>query len=237
MALKIEAKAKDKADMWLYGEVGDGWGDCFTAKDVADELKKLDNVNQLTLHLNSPGGNVFDGLAIYNTLKNHPARIVTEIDGMALSIASIIALAGDEVRMAGNAMYMIHNPWTMTVGDSREMRNMADRLDIVRGSLLGTYTTKVGDKATDKDISEWMDAETWFNAEDAMKHGFIDIITNPIQVAAKFDMSRYNYKNVPKAEVVEKATMPKDIALRARVARMSMLVSKRRLAGSVQAQN
>jgi len=230
MGLKIENKASNQADMWLYGEVGEGWDDYFTAKGVVDELKKLKGVNAITLHLNSPGGSVFDGLAIYNTLKNHPARIVTEIDGMALSIASIIALAGDEVRMAGNAMYMIHNPWTMTAGDSREMRNMADRLDIVRAALLGTYNSKTGDDVTDAQISDWMDAETWFNAQDAKKYGFIDEITNPIEVAAKFDMSRYNYKNAPKAEVVEKSTQPMDIALKARVARMSMLINKRRLA-------
>ena len=230
MALKVECKAKDSADMWLYGEVGEGWEDYFTAKGVVDELRKIGNVRNLTLHLNSPGGNVFDGLAIYNTLKSHPARVVTEIDGMALSIASIIALAGDEVRMAGNAMYMIHNPWTMVAGDSREMRSMAARLDMVRDSLVGTYAAKTGDKSTQEAISAWMDDETWFTAQEAEKNGFIDTITNPIDVAAKFDMSRYNYKNVPKAEVVEKATMPADIALRARVARMGNVISKRRLA-------
>ena len=236
MPLKIEAKAKDSADIWLYGEIDDGgWQDSISAKSVIDELKKLDGVRNLKLHINSPGGSVFEGLAIYNSLKNHPAHVVTEIDGMALSIASIVALAGDEVRMAGNALYMIHNPWSMTIGDSKEMRSMADRLDIVRGSLLGTYAAKVGAAVTSDDISGWMDNETWFTAEEAKQYGFIDEVTNPIEVAAKFDFTRFKYKNAPKAVAV--FATPEDIALRARVARMSMLVNKRRLANSVQAQN
>lgn len=237
MALRIENKAKDKADIWLYGEVGDGWSDCFTAKDVAEELKKLGDVKHLTVHLNSPGGSVFDGLAIYNTLKKHSAHVTTEIDGMALSIASVIALAGDEVRMAGNAMYMIHNPWAMAVGDSNEMRKMADRLDIVRGSLLGTYVAKTGETSSMEDILNWMEEETWFTAKQAHEHGFVDEVTDPIEAAAKFDLSRYHFKNVPKVDAVQKAAMPQDMALRARVARMSMKINKRRLnANGAQAQ-
>ena len=228
MALKIEAKVKDRADIWIYGDIGESWsGDSVTAKDLSDELKKLAGVKEITLRLNSPGGNVFDGLAMYNSLKKFPAKIITEIDGMALSIASIVALAGDEVRMAGNAVYMIHNPWTMTAGDSAEMRKVADQLDLVRDSLAGTYAAKTKDSASLEQISDWMNAETWFNADEALKAGFVDQITDPIEIAAKYDLGRYHYKNMP--VVAEKIALPQDKAMRAMVARMTMKVQGRRL--------
>lgn len=228
MALKIEAKAKERADIWLYGDIGESWsGDSVTAKSLSDELKKLAGVKEITLRINSPGGNVFDGLAMYNSLKKFPARIVTEIDGMALSIASIIALAGDEVRMAGNAVYMIHNPWTMAAGDAAEMRKIADQLDLVRDSLAGTYVAKTKEQSSFEQISEWMNAETWFNSEEALKAGFVDQITDPIEIAAKYDLSRYHYKNMP--VVAEKILLPQDKAVRAMVARMTMKIQSRRV--------
>ena len=228
MALRIENKAKDRADIWLYGDIGESWsGDSVTAKGLSDELKKLAGVKEITLRINSPGGNVFDGLAMYNSLKKFPAHIVTEIDGMALSIASIIALAGDEVRMAGNAVYMIHNPWTMAAGDAVEMRKIADQLDLVRDSLAGTYATKTKEQSSLEQISEWMNAETWFNSEEALKAGFVDQITDPIEIAAKFDLSRYHYKNTP--VVAEKIALPQDKAVRAMVARMTMKIQSRRV--------
>ena len=228
MALKIENKAKDRADIWLYGDIGESWsGDSVTAKDLSDELKNLAGVKEITLRINSPGGNVFDGLAMYNSLKKFPARIITEIDGMALSIASIVALAGDEVRMAGNAVYMIHNPWTMTSGDSAEMRKVADQLDLVRDSLAGTYAAKTKELASLEQISDWMNAETWFNADEALKAGFVDQITDPIEIAAKYDLSRYHYKNRP--VIADKIAMPQDKAMRAMVGRMAMKIQQRRL--------
>ena len=228
MALRIENKAKDRADIWLYGDIGESWsGDSVTAKGLSDELKKLAGVKEITLRINSPGGNVFDGLAMYNSLKKFPAHIVTEIDGMALSIASIIALAGDEVRMAGNAVYMIHNPWTMAAGDAVEMRKIADQLDLVRDSLAGTYATKTKEQSSLEQISEWMNAETWFNSEEALKAGFVDQITDPIEIAAKYDLSRYHYKNTP--VVAEKIALPQDKAVRAMVARMTMKIQSRRV--------
>lgn len=228
MSLKITNKANDKAEIWLYGDIGESWDDYVTAKGLSDELKKLAGVKEITLRINSPGGNVFDGLAMYNSLKKFPAKIITEIDGMALSIASIIALAGDEVKMAGNAVFMIHNPWTMAAGDSSEMRKVADQLDLVRNSLAGTYAAKTSDKASLEQISEWMNAETWFNSDEALKSGFIDEITDPIEIAAKYDLSRYHYKNMP--VVAEKIALPQDKAMRAMVARMTMKINSRRVA-------
>lgn len=229
MALKIQAKSKDTAEIWLYGEIGESlWGDSISAKQFADELKGAGSVSSIILRINSPGGSVFDGLAIYNALKSHPARVVSEIDGAALSIASIIALAGDVVRMSGNAFFMIHNPWTMAAGEAGDFRSMADRLDLVRGSLLGTYATRTRSLATTEQISGWMDAETWFTAEEALEHGFVDEITNELDVAAKYDFSRYGFKNAPK-QATARIAMPRDTALRSRLARAGMVVQRNRL--------
>ena len=227
MALKIQAKNKT-AEIWLYGDIGEGWGDSISAKQFADELKKAGPVSSILLHINSPGGSVFDGLAIYNSLRSHPAVVDAEIDGMALSIASIIALAGDTVKMAGNAFFMIHNPWACASGEAEDFRKMADKLDMVRDSLLGTYHAKASEGASLEQITAWMDAETWFNAADAQKFGFVDEIFNALDVAAKYDFSRYGFKNAPSG-VKERFGMPRDGALRSRLARMNMAAQRNSL--------
>ena len=228
MALKIQAKNK-VAEIWLYGDIGESmWGDSISAKQFADELKKAGAVSTILLHINSPGGSVFDGVAIYNQLRSHAAHVDVEIDGMALSIASIIALAGDTVKMAGNAFYMIHNPWTLAFGEAKDFREMADRLDLVRDNLLNTYYAKIAKNADREQITAWMDAETWFNAADAQKYGFIDEITNDLAVAAKYDLSRYGFKNAPPA-AKDALAMPQDVAMRSRLARMSMAVQRNNL--------
>ena len=228
MALKIQAKSKT-AEIWLYGDIGESmWGDSISAKQFTEELKKAGAVSSILLHINSPGGSVFDGLAIYNQLKAHSAHVDVEIDGMALSIASIIALAGDTVKMAGNAFFMIHNPWTMAAGEAKDFREMADRLDMVRDNLLGTYYSKVSKNASREQIAALMDAETWFNVEDAHKIGFVDEVFNALDVAAKFDLSRYGFKNMPPV-AKNKLAMPGDAAMRSRLARMNMTVQRNSL--------
>jgi ATP-dependent Clp endopeptidase proteolytic subunit ClpP len=201
-------------------------------------LKKVGDVAQIKLHVNSPGGDVFDGLAIYNTLKKHKAAVEVEIDGLAASIASIVAMSGDTVRMAKNAFFMIHNPWTFAYGEAKDLRHSADTLDQVRGSLLATYADKTGEASTEQQLSDWMDAETWFTAEDARKHGFIDEVTGELAMAARFDLSRYKFKNMPKlAESGADSVlhMPEDIRLRARIAHMSMWSAKHKPSSATQA--
>lgn len=199
MALEVKAKNNDKAaDIWLYGDIGEGWGDCISAKMVADELKKLNAATNIKVHINSPGGCVFDGLAMYNSFRKHAAIIDVEIDGLAASIASIIAMSGNSVSMAENAIFMIHNPWSMAWGEAKDFRETADRLDVVRGSLLTTYGDKVRGKSTLDQVSNWMNAETWFTAEQALQFGFVDAVTNELSIAAKIgNVSKYNFKNIP----------------------------------------
>ncbi|HUT44358.1 MAG TPA: head maturation protease, ClpP-related, partial [Desulfobacterales bacterium] len=120
-------------DFWSGGGV--------TAKNFQKELSAI-KASQIDLHINSPGGEVFDGIAIYNLIKQHPANVTTYIDGLAASIASVIALAGDTIYMAENALMMIHNPYGMVMGMAEDMRKMAERLDVVRDSISKAYLAK-----------------------------------------------------------------------------------------------
>jgi ATP-dependent Clp endopeptidase proteolytic subunit ClpP len=190
----------DKAEIWIYEQIGeDFWtGGGITAKSFQKELAGI-KASQIDLHINSPGGEVFDGITIYNLIKQHPANVTTYIDGLAASIASVIALAGDSVIMAENALYMIHNPWGFAMGDATEMRKTADLLDKVAGSLVTAYTSKTG--KPDDDIQTLLDAETWMTAQEAKDAGFIDEISEQMDMAAcaKFipAMQKAKFKNIP----------------------------------------
>jgi ATP-dependent Clp endopeptidase proteolytic subunit ClpP len=183
----IQAKANDEAEVYLYDEIG-GWG--VTAKSFIDAVRAT-GAKRINLRINSPGGSVFDGLAIYNFLRGQDVTV--QIDGLAASISSIIALAGKTVRIAGNGFFMIHNPWGGAVGEADEMRQTADLLDKIRDSLVGTYAAKTGkDHET---IKEWINSETWFSAAEAKEAGFVDEVTDEIAFAA----SAWSFKNAPEA--------------------------------------
>ena len=190
----------DKAEIWIYEQIGeDFWtGGGVTAKNFQKELAGI-KASQIDLHINSPGGEVFDGITIYNLIKQHPANVTAHIDGLAASIASVIALAGDTVIMAENALFMIHNPWGFAMGDATEMRKTADLLDKVGGSLVTAYASKSG--KSDDEISVLMDSETWMTAQEAKDAGFIDEISEQMDLAAcaKFipAMQKAKFKNIP----------------------------------------
>lgn len=196
---EIKNKA-DKAEIWIYEMIGeDFWsGDGVTAKNFQKELSEI-KAAQIDLHINSPGGDVFDGIAIYNLLKQHPANVTTYIDGLAASIASLIALSGNEIFMAENALMMIHNPYGMAIGGASDMRKMADRLDVVRDSIAKTYISKTSKE--EAEINALMDTETWMDADMAIDLGFADEITEKIDMAAcaKFIpiMAKAGFKHVP----------------------------------------
>lgn len=140
----INARAGGVATVTLYDEIG-AFG--ITARDFAEELSTLGRVSQIDLHIHSPGGDVFEGLAIYNLLKNHQARIVVTVDGVAASMASVIAMAGDRVRMPENAMMMIHRPRGIAGGESSDIRRYADLMDKLEETLIPAYTAKTGKRA------------------------------------------------------------------------------------------
>jgi ATP-dependent Clp protease protease subunit len=177
----ITNKGEAEAEVCIYDEIG-MWG--ITAKDFLTELKSVGN-RKIVLRINSPGGEVFDGLAIYNRLREHAPGVEVRIDGIAASMASVIAMVGAPIKMAENALLMIHNPSGVCMGDAEDMRELADMLDKVRGSLTGAYERKTGKTA--EEITALMNAETWLNAEEAKEGGFCDEITGAMKLAAKFD--------------------------------------------------
>ena len=197
----INAKA-DKAEIWIYEMIGeDFWtGGGVTAKSFQKELSGI-KASQIDLHINSPGGVVFDGVTIYNLIKNHPATVTTYIDGLAASIASVIALACDKVIMAANALYMVHNPTGLAMGTANDMRSLADVLDKIAGTMVGTYVSKTGQ--SEADIKAMLDAETWMTADEALEYGFIDEISEEMDMAAcaKFipAMAKAGFKHVPQS--------------------------------------
>lgn len=186
--------------MYIDGEiVTDEYEDSDTsAAGFRDALKQLGDVKNINLHINSPGGSVFEGIAIYNMLKQNPAHINVYVDGVAASIASVIAMSGDTIFMPSNAMMMIHNPWTMAVGNANELRKQADDLDQITKSSVQTYLAKAGDKLDEQTLKQLMDNETWLTAQEALDYGLADEVMEPSKIAASINkrfMERY--KHVP----------------------------------------
>jgi ATP-dependent Clp endopeptidase proteolytic subunit ClpP len=181
----FRAQAKG-AEIVIYDEIG-AFG--IPAKTFLDELKALGPVAELTVRINSPGGSVFDGVAIYNALKRHDAAITVWIDGIAASIASMIAMAGDEVVMPENAVLVLHDPSGPVAGTATDMRTMADALDRMKSGMVGAYREKSG--RTDAEIEALMQAETWLSAQEALELGLADRVEQPVAMAAHFDLSRF----------------------------------------------
>ncbi len=193
---QISAK-KDSAKILIYEQIGQGWDDSgIGAKKFVEDLHALD-VSNIDLHINSPGGNVFEGNAIYNALKAHKAKINVKIDGVAASIASIVAMSGDEIEMPENAMIMIHDPSGFVVGTAKDMQKMADAMDRMKIGLVAAYHNKTG---VEKDkISVMMEDETWMTAQEAVAMGFADKMLEPVNAQANLEaLAQYQYKNVPK---------------------------------------
>jgi ATP-dependent Clp protease protease subunit len=181
----FRAQAKG-AEIVIYDEIG-AFG--IPAKAFLDELKALGPVLELTVRINSPGGSVFDGVAIYNALKRHEARVTVWIDGIAASIASMIAMAGDQVVMPENAMLMLHDPSALVIGTASDMRAMAEALDKMKAGMVAAYRDKSG--RDDAEIEALMRDETWLSAEEALGLGLADRIEQPVRMAAHFDLSRF----------------------------------------------
>lgn len=181
----------------LYDEIG------FWGVNAADFRAMIRGAGDLRLRINSPGGDVFDGIAMYNDLLDHPGNVEVEITGLAASAASIVALAGDQIKIGANAFLMIHNAWTIGMGDRRDMAKYADVLGKVDTALAETYATKTGIDIGE--IAKMMDDETWLSGSAAVDKGFADeVIGKPTndnseeeKAAARFDLS--GYKNAPQS--------------------------------------
>lgn len=177
----INAKAIGHATIKIYDEIG-RWG--IGAKAFSEQLTALGEVQTIELRIHSPGGDVFEGLAIYNLLKQHPAKIVGYIDGLAASMASVIAMACDELNMPANSFLMVHKPWGIQGGNADAMRDYADLLDKCELPLQNAYAAKTGKRP--EDIAALLNSadETWLSGTEALAEGFCDYVIEDLQVAA-----------------------------------------------------
>lgn len=186
--------AKDAATIYLYGPIGDSWWTDagVSANQFRKDLADVGAVKTLDVRINSEGGDVFDGQAIYTLLVQHAATVAVHIDGLAASAASFIAMAGDTIEIAESAFVMIHNAAGGCWGGAADMRKTADLLDAVNGALQSIYAARTRNSVAD--LKAWMDAETWFSGTEAVAKGFADKIVPNLAVAASVrDPGRYRH--------------------------------------------
>lgn len=205
---EFKNKTATEADLYLYIEIA-SWGGGYaahSAQSFKQELDNLGDLDTLNIYINSPGGDVFEGNTIMNMLKRKKWIKNVYVDGLAASIASVIAMAGDKIIMPNNAMMMIHNAWTYAAGNSQELRKLADDLDKVNASIRQTYLDKAGDKLDEETLTTLMDNETWLTAQECYDYGLCDQVGEDKSVAAKFDLNTLsNYRNTPVNYVLRQA--------------------------------
>ena len=178
---KTESDQPTSIEVLIYDEIG-LWG--ISAARFIDELKAMDDGRaQITIAINSPGGDVFDGFAIHNALLRLGERCTVRIDGLAASAASVIACGGHQVVMAANAMLMIHNPWTFTYGSAQDLRKTADMMDKARDGILAAYRRKAP-AIEDATLIQMLDEETWLSADEALALGLVDVIGEAVALQA-----------------------------------------------------
>lgn len=207
---RVIARGSESAEVYIYGVIGGDWfGEGITAKQVADDLKALGKVKTIDVRINSEGGNVFDGKAIYSLLVENKATINVKIDGLAASAASFIAMAGNKIEIAEGAFVMIHDAYGVSFGRAEDMRKYADLLDTVNVTIREVYSART--KQSDKTINQWMKDETWFTAKEAVDKGFADSMTENLKVAASLAHPD-RFKNLPSALLPRRAAAAAQLA-------------------------
>lgn len=193
--VRVNADAGDEAEILIYGDIGGGWWDeGITGESISKEIAAID-ADVIHVRVNSGGGLVFEGLAIYNALARHSAKIVMHVDSIAASIASVILMAGDEIHIAEGAQVMVHKPWSGTWGDAAAMRKEADILDKLEKGIIDIYAARTG--ADRADLESWVGAETWFTGQEAVDAGFADSMT-PAKKKKAASSALFNlFKNAP----------------------------------------
>lgn len=177
---QVKNQSTNSADLYFYGDIIDNtgwkWDDSdVMPDDVKNLLDQIDGVNNLNIYMNSGGGSVFAGLAIYNMLKRHKAQKTVHVDGVAASIASVIAMAGDKVIIPANAFLMIHKPWSWTVGNSNDFKKMAEDLDKIELGIMNVYKENLKDGVTIEEVQQLVDAETWLTGDEASNYFNIEV--------------------------------------------------------------
>jgi ATP-dependent protease ClpP protease subunit len=223
-----QAAQPNTLDMYIYGNVEGGYYDWWEGEYVEsetsanyfrEELNKYQDVNQINIYINSYGGSVFEGTAIYTQLKRHSAQKTVYVDGFACSVASVIAMAGDKIIMPANTMMMIHNAWNVAIGNSKELRKAADDLDTIMEGNRQSYLQKSNGKITEEKLIELLEAETWLTAKQCFEYGFCDEIAGQdadlnnakqmLQKATQSIEQKINYNKAIAAQLREMAEPPK----------------------------
>lgn len=232
------SKSAKRAELLIYGDIGPSfWGDGVSAADFVKMLDEVGAVDELDVRLNSYGGDVYDGLTIYKRLQEHKATVTMHVDGIAASIASVIAMAGDKIIVAEAGRFMIHDALTIVVGNAADMRETADVLDQTSEQIAGVYAARTGKTASE--FREKMKAETWLSAKEAVVLGLADEIapnktkeTTPQNCAeiVVLDQVKHKFRNAPADLLPGRATIA------AQVAKQRVAISLSRAAASAKAQ-
>lgn len=183
---KVQAISDDETEIMIYDVIG--WP-FISADNFVRALAEI-TAKAVTVRINSPGGDVFDGMAIFNALKNYQqGKVITRIEGIAASMASIIALSGKEVQAFANTMYMIHEPYAFTAGNQYSLRELADILEKMSGQMIDIYSSNASPGK--REIAQMMKDETWLTAKEAKEKGFVDTILDGKAAKAQFDLSMF----------------------------------------------
>jgi ATP-dependent Clp protease protease subunit len=189
-SFRNEASDDGSVELEIYAEIGESfWWESVSATEFVRELNAV-TADRITLRINSPGGSVFDGIAIYNALRRHKAHITVHVDALAASIASVIMLAGDHIIVNEGAIVMIHNPSTIAWGEASDLRETADLLDKLRDQILEIYVSRTGQSVDD--LTAWMEATTWMSGTESVERGFAneaaaDVVDDEKLATASFD--------------------------------------------------
>lgn len=212
-------QSAEALDIYLYDDIeGDGY-DWWTgetiksdtsAKSIKDVLEDAGNISSINLHINSNGGDVKEGFGIYSLLSRHPAQKICYIDGFAASIASVIAMSCDKIVMSPVSLMFIHNAWMVARGNSQELRKQADDLDTINSQSVTAYKLKCGEKITDEQLKNFLDAETWLTAEQCLEYGFADEVETKQKIEQEKTVAQklidgFRQKQIVSAEAKEKS--------------------------------
>lgn len=194
----VHAAEESDETISIYDVIGADWtGEGITSKRIAGALRKIGK-QDVTVHVNSPGGDFFEGIAIYNLLREHPAKVTVKVMGLAASAASVIAMAGDSIQISEVGFLMVHNAWAVAIGNRHDMRSAADTLEPFDDAMAGLYA---GRAEVDKtEAAKWMDAETWFNGSQALEAGLADALLSSEDIDEGTNASMKEFATVRAAE-------------------------------------
>lgn len=200
--LSVKMLGEDIVNLYIYDDIVDNDANWWTgaehkssSKYIAEQLDNSPTAERINVYINSDGGSVKEGLAIYQLLKRHPAKVCTFVDGFACSIASLIAMAGDEIVIGENALMMIHHAWTYACGNPAELRKAADDLEVIDKAATETYLERSGGRLDEETLGILLDKETWLNARQCIEYGLADKIANVSDSEKKAQARLFAAKN------------------------------------------